>query len=78
MVEKSFQKYLWKLILISGYAIILANKEITVEREMIVYDFTSFVSEFGGSLGLFLGFSFFMLWDMITPVFVIFRKIIRK
>ena len=76
------QIIIWKVPLrktkILGYAIVLANKEIVVEREMVLYDFTSFVSEFGGSLGLFLGFSFFMLWDMITPVFVIFRKIIRK
>ena len=33
------------------------------EEEVLVYPFQSFVAEFGGSLGLFLGFSFMTIWD---------------
>ena len=34
--------------------------------EELLYPIESFVSEFGGALGLFLGFSFMMIWDVIT------------
>ena len=33
------------------------------EEEVLVYPFQSFMAEFGGSLGLFLGFSFMTIWD---------------
>ena len=37
-----------------------------VERsEQLLYPIESFVSEFGGALGLFLGFSFVMIWDIL-------------
>ena len=36
-----------------------------VEREELIYPLTSLVAEFGGTLGLFLGFSFMTLWDHI-------------
>ena len=35
----------------------------TVLREFYIYDFPTLVSDFGSSLGLFVGFSFFMLWN---------------
>ena len=31
-----------------------------------LYDLTSFLSEFGGALGLFLGLSFFSCWDVLN------------
>ena len=34
-----------------------------VEEEVLVYPFQSFLAEFGGALGLFLGFSFMTIWD---------------
>ena len=37
----------------------------TVLREYLIYPFDSLVSDFGGTLGLFVGFSFVMLWDVI-------------
>ena len=42
---------------------VFADWEITEAIEEEIYSFESFVSEFGGSLGLFLGFSFYMLLD---------------
>ena len=34
--------------------------------EQLLYPIESFVSEFGGALGLFLGFSFLNIWDFIV------------
>ena len=34
-----------------------------IEEEVLVYSFESLVAELGGSLGLFLGFSFMTVWD---------------
>ena len=36
---------------------------ILVEWEDLVYPLASLVAEFGGTLGLFLGFSFMAVWD---------------
>ena len=47
-----------------GYVFTLATTDIRVETEVQLYSVGSLVAELGGSLGLFLGFSFFMLWDL--------------
>ena len=39
-----------------------------VESEELLYPVESLVAEFGGTLGLFLGFSFMGLWDGVTLV----------
>ena len=36
-----------------------------VKTEVLIYPLSSLVAEFGGTLGLFLGFSFMALWDEI-------------
>ena len=41
------------------------SKNTEVKREELIYPFSSFLAEFGGILGLFLGFSFMSLWDQI-------------
>ena len=38
------------------------------KKEAYVYPWTSLVAEFGGTLGLFVGFSFLMVWDIIDEV----------
>ena len=49
-----------------------------VEEEVLVYSFESLVAELGGSLGLFLGFSFISLWDNFSTLkrlaFVLFKN----
>ena len=42
-----------------------------VEKEELIYPLSSLVAEFGGTLGLFLGFSFMTLWDHIQLLGVI-------
>ena len=48
-----------------------------VEEESLVYSFESWLSEFGGSLGLFLGFSFMTIWEGIKT-FLAFTKNINQ
>ena len=54
-----------------GFQLSFAKTEAWEEREALIYEFVSFVSEFGGSLGLFLGFSFFSVWDILEHVLVV-------
>ena len=42
-----------------------ASRKTQIEEEVLLYPFTSFVAEFGGALGLFLGFSFMTIWEQI-------------
>ena len=57
---------------ISGKEIILTitwlKNELIVETEKLAYDELTFVANFGGALGLFVGFSFFMLWDLMIMI----------
>ena len=39
-----------------------------VETEELIYPLSSLVAEFGGTLGLFLGFSFMTIWDSLQFV----------
>ena len=61
-------------IVSSGYRFVIANNEMDIEYEKYEYDFLSLIAEFGGALGLFLGFSFYMLWDVMMPFLAISMK----
>ena len=50
------------------------NNAVVHETEVLSYDALTFVSNFGGSLGLFLGFSFFMLYDLMITIFNYLKK----
>ena len=43
----------------------VASSKTWIEEEVLLYPFTSFLAEFGGALGLFLGFSFMTIWHQI-------------
>ena len=51
------------------------SNETTVEREYLMYPQTSLVAEFGGTLGLFLGFSFMTMWDGVQKVVFLVRDV---
>ena len=42
-----------------------SSNSVTVKEEAYIYPLPSFVAEVGGSLGLFLGFSFLGIWDWV-------------
>ena len=52
-----------------------AETDAVEEREAYVYDLVSFVSEEGGALGLFLGFSFLTCWEVLE---IIIKGFFRK
>ena len=49
----------------ASYGLTLVSTDIEVFTEENIYSFAELVSEMGGSLGLFVGFSFIMFWDVI-------------
>ena len=57
--------------------LLLSNPDITSKKEEILFDFQCFVAEFGGALGLFLGFSFVMVWDGLQTLFILTNSLIK-
>ena len=55
------------------FSLFLVTTDVKIETEALVYNFGTLVSNFGGTLGLFLGFSFFMLWDFVSYVCNVFN-----
>ena len=52
-----------------------SSTELTnIETEVLLYPFTSLLAEFGGTLGLFLGFSFITIWDGIQATLLWLNK----
>jgi hypothetical protein len=47
------------------FLLMLSSSDVTKRTEEIIYPMESFVSEFGGALGLFLGVSFLMILDIL-------------
>ena len=50
----------------TAFGVGFSSTEISIEEEHWVYPEMSFLAEFGGALGMFLGFSFIMIWDFVT------------
>ena len=57
-----------------GFGFQLGSLTTTVRREYYIYPALSFISDIGGTLGLFVGFSFFMLWDKIKDLVIVCYK----
>ena len=63
----TFQQY--------GLWISFGSTTTTVRKEFYILNFETFVSNYGGSLGLFVGFSFFMMWDIAKDLAAVVWKI---
>lgn len=59
------------------YYFVLPRNEITEENEELLFGLVSLVGELGGSLGLFLGFSFMTIWDIGVPIIGKIAKMIK-
>ena len=51
-----------------AFSLWAVSRETTVKTEHLIYPLSALVAEFGGTLGLFLGFSFITLWDKIILI----------
>ena len=66
-------------IVVGGaYGFAYSNTEILVHEETLLYPAASFMAEVGGALGMFLGFSFLGLWDLVASGFHIMYKTLMK
>merc|ERR1712130_36595 len=61
-----------------GYVLWNMSPYVLVETESLLYSIESLVAEFGGTLGLFLGFSFMALWDGLEVMVKILGKLFKK
>ena len=48
--------------------IIVAHILSTIFKELLVYPLSSFIAEVGGTMGLFVGFSFLVIWDQLEKL----------
>ena len=48
-----------------------------IQKQVITYDFVSLVSDIGGTFGLFVGFSFFALWDILKDFAVVVKHTLK-
>ena len=60
------------------FSLLAVDNNIYVETEALLYPGTSLVAEIGGTLGLFIGFSFMILWDAIVRGVNLIKKIIGR
>ena len=61
-----------------GLGFIFGDTSTTIRKEYYIYPLISFISDLGGSLGLFVGFSFFMLWDILIELVLVISKFTSK
>ena len=66
VMEPINQLYMYKLLNVA-----FTDNKLLIEEEIESYSLISLVSDIGGALGLFLGFSFVMVWDAA-------EKLLRK
>lgn len=48
--------------------IVFSNSDLVIEKELESYSMLSLLSDIGGAPGMFLGFSFLMVWDTVLRV----------
>ena len=53
-----------------GFMFGFSTTTLTIKEETYLYPFESFLAEAGGSLGLFLGFSFLNLWQVFVATLI--------
>ena len=52
----------------SEIRVLFSGASVFIEKEEFAYPFISLLADFGGVLGMFVGFNFLMIWDIIICV----------
>ena len=58
-------------------ALLAVSNDTFVETEVLVYTWISLVAEFGGTLGLCLGFSALTLWDGMEKLIILGKEVLE-
>ena len=58
-------------------ALLAVSNDTFTETEVLVYTWTSLVAEFGGTLGLFLGFSALTVWDGMEKLVILGKTLLE-
>ena len=53
---------------VSVIRVLFTGQTIFTEKEELAYPFMTLLADFGGVLGLFIGFNLLMIWDIIASV----------
>ena len=61
-----------------GFMFGFSTTTLTIKEETLLYPFQSFLAEAGGSLGLFLGFSFLNVWNLFLTSWLRIWKAINE
>ena len=61
-----------------GFMFGFSTTTLTIKEETLLYPFQSFLAEAGGSLGLFLGFSFLNVWNLFLTSWIRIWKAINE
>lgn len=54
-----------------GFLVTFSSNAVTMKEQTLIYPFESFLAEFGGCLGLFIGISFLSLWDIGVEIYTL-------
>ena len=61
-----------------GFALLMTEMKIPQKVEVLLYPFESLLAEFGGALGLFIGFSFLTIYDVLKKTVVRVQYLVNK
>ena len=61
-----------------GFMFGFSSNSLTIKEEKLLYPFDSFLADFGGCLGLFLGLSFLSIWDMFVSILILVSNKFKK
>ena len=57
---------------------IFSSDIIQIQKEVEAFPFSSLVADCGGVLGLFVGFNFLMVWDLLLKLLCIYICVLRR
>ena len=61
-----------------GFMFGFSSNSLTIKEEKLLYPFDSFLADFGGCLGLFLGLSFLSIWDIFVSILILVSNKFKK